>query len=256
MMKWHRWLWLFLFVLGQTALQGQVVNIEEQRITGTRDSVRWYGYLRGSAALAKVKQQSLILQGQTKVQYKTPKNLVLLLLNLNLLRAGNEDFTRNAFAHLRYNRKLNDVWVWEAYAQVQTSPIQLLDQRDLAGTGLRWRLLKSKDGRQRIYAGAAVLWEQNRFSGAEGFQTRYRSSNYLSTTFRPSKQVTLINTTYWQPTLGLIKNYRLSSEWLLKVDFTKKLSFTVEFDYGIDKNLPVGAPAETFAWRNGVMWQL
>jgi hypothetical protein len=78
----------------------------------------------------------------------------------------------------------------------------------------------------------------------------------LSTTLRPSKQVTLIQTTYWQPVLGYIRNYRLSSEWLLKIDLTKKLAFTVDFDYTIDKNLPPGAPAETFAWRNGISLQL
>jgi hypothetical protein len=78
----------------------------------------------------------------------------------------------------------------------------------------------------------------------------------LSMTLRPSKQVTLITTTYWQPVLGLIKNYRLSSEWVLKVDITKKLAFTVDFDYSIDKNLPIGAANEIFAWRNGILWQL
>jgi hypothetical protein len=66
----------------------------------------------------------------------------------------------------------------------------------------------------------------------------------------------LIQTTYWQPVLGLIRNYRLSSEWLLKVDLTKKLAFTLDFEYSIDKNLPPGAPKENFAWRNGLSWQL
>lgn len=237
------------------ALNAQVVNIEEQRITGTVDSVRWYGYLRGSVAVNKVKEQSLILQGQTKVQYKHDRDLALLLLNINLLRAGQQDFSRTAFAHLRYNRKFNDIWVSEAFAQIQTSPIQLLTQRSLVGGGLRWRILKSADKRQRIYAGAALLWEQNRFSTDEGSDVKYRSSNYVSCTFRLGKQVVLINTTYWQPVLGLIRNYRLSSESLLKIDFTKKLALTLEFDYGIDKNLPAGAASETYAWRNGIAWQ-
>ncbi len=244
------------------ALQGggtataQIVNIEEQRITGTRDSVHWYGSLRGNASLVQVQKQSLQLQIQGKVQYKDKRNLTLLLLNLNLLRADKQDFARQAFAHLRYNYKISDTWIWEAFTQVQTSPIQLLQQRNLVGTGIRYRLLKSKDGRQRMYLGAALVGEQNEFTGDETKQTRYRSSNYLSMTFRPSKLVTLITTTYWQPVLGLIKNYRLSSEWALKVDISKKLAFTVDFDYSIDKNLPLGAPNETFAWRNGVLWQL
>lgn len=246
---------LFLSV-NSKQLRAQVVNIEEQRITGTRDSVHWYGHLRGGFSLAKVQQQSLQMQVQSKVQYKNDRHLTLLLLNLNLLRAGEQDFARQAFAHLRYNYKLTDTWVWEAFAQVQTSPIQLLQQRNLVGSGWRYRLLKSKDGRQRVYLGAAWLWEHSRFTEPDGPRTWHRSSNYISTTFRPGNKVTLINTTYWQPVWGLIKNYRLSSEWLLKVDLTKKLAFTVDFEYGIDKNLPAAAPSETYAWRNGISWQL
>ena len=131
-------------------LSAQVVNIEEERITGTNDSTHWYGYLRGNAALVKVKEQSLQMQGQAKVQFKRDPHLTLLLLNLNLLRAGGNDFTRQAFAHLRYNYKLSRTWTWEVFAQLQTNPLQQLQQRSLVGAGPRWRLFKSADGRQRV----------------------------------------------------------------------------------------------------------
>lgn len=249
LLSWPVLLWCY-------SLPAQIVNIEEQRITGTNDSTHWYGYLRGSASLVKVRQQSLQLQGQSKVEYKRDPQLVLLLLNLNLLRAGEQDFSKQAFAHLRYNYKLGNACTWEVFTQLQTSPLQLLQQRSLAGTGLRWRLLKSADGRQRVYLGTAWLWEQNRFSEPYATQSWHRSSNYLSFTFRAGKQSVLIGTTYWQPVWGLAGNYRLSTEWLLKLGLTKKISFTVDFSYGIDKNLPPGAPAETYAWRNGITWQL
>lgn len=245
-----------VLLLCYTSARAQIVNIEEQRITNTNDSTRWYGYLRGSAALTKVKQQSLQLQGQSKIQFKKDPHLALLLLNINLLRAGNQDFAKRAFAHLRYNYELAKNLNWEAYAQIQTSPIQLLDQRRLLGTGLRWRLLKSANGRQRIYLGAAWLWEHNIFTEPYAQQFWNRSSNYLSTTLRFSKQATLIGTAYWQPVWGRISNYRLSTEWVLQVAITKKLALTIDFSYSRDNNLPPEAPSETYAWRNGITWQL
>lgn len=247
----------FLIFLGCCArTPAQIVNIEEQRITGTSDSVRWYGYLRASAAFARVKQQSLQLQGQSKVQFKRNPHLALLLLNINLLRAGGDDFTRQAFAHLRYNYKLNDAWTWEAFAQLQTSPLQQLLLRGLAGAGPRWRLFKSGDGRQRIYLGSAWLWEENRFAEPFTRQAWHRSSNYVSVTFRVGKQNTLVGTTYWQPVWGLIRNYRLSTDWLLNVALTRKLSFTLDFSYSVDNNLPPGAPSQAYTWFNGITWQL
>ena len=244
------------FLLFAPVLSAQVVNIEEQRITGTNDSTHWYGYLRGSASLVKVKQQSLQLQGQSKVQFKNDPHLLLLLLNLNLLRAGDKDFAKQAFAHLRYNHKFTDLLTGEAYGQLQTSPLQGLDQRRLVGAGIRWRLLKSPNGRQRIYLGAASLWEHNIYTENGRQQFWNRSSNYISWTLRVGQQNALIATTYWQPVWGLIKNYRFNTEWLFKIGLTKKLSLTIDLSFTIDKNLPPGAPSETYAWRNGLSWQL
>lgn len=247
---------LILFTIFISASTAQVVNIEEQRITGTVDTLHWYGHVHGGMALAKVEQQSLQVQGDIKIQFKDDPHQVLLLLDVNLLSAGDEDFTRQAFAHLRYNYKLSRTWSWEAFGQIQTSPIQLLEQRNLIGTGVRWRILKSKDGRQRIYLGTALLWEYNQFTESNGSSTLQRSSNYLSTTFRPGEKIELIQTTYWQPSLKDIHNYRLSTDWQFKIELTKKLAFTIDFEYSIDKNLPPGAPSETYAWSNGISWQL
>ncbi|MBL7810280.1 MAG: DUF481 domain-containing protein [Saprospiraceae bacterium] len=247
--------WILAFGLFCTDLPAQIVNIEEQRITGTSDTVHWYGHLRGSSSFVKVKNQSFQFQSQVKVQYKSDPHMLLLLLNAAWLRAGGTDISRQAFAHLRYNYKLSETWTWEAFSQIQNSPVQLLQQRVLAGTGVRWRALKSKNGRQRIYLGAAWLWEENLFSGDAPSNSWHRSSNYISSTFRAGKHAALIQTTYWQPVIGYIRNYRLSSEWVLKVDLNKHLALTIEFDYSVDQNLPQGAPKEFIAWRNGLAFQ-
>ena len=165
-------------------------------------------------------------------------------------------FPRQAFAHLRYNYKISPHWTWEAFAPLQTGPLQQLRQPSLLGSGPRWRVFKSAAGRQRVYLGAAWLWEENQFSESDAPQAWHRSSNYVSATLRIGKQSALITTTYWQPVWGLIRNYRLSTEWLLKIALTKKLSFTLDFSYSVDKNLPAGEPKETYAWLNGVSWQL
>ncbi len=247
---------LLMATLAYGPLKAQVVNIEEQRITGTNDSTHWYGHLRASAALAKVRQQSLQLSGEARVEYKSDPHMVLLLIHESLLRAGGNDFTNLAFAHLRYNYKFNATWVGEIYTQLQTSPLQLLQERRLLGAGLRWRLFKSADSRQRLYAGTSWLWERNHFSGSDVAQYWNRSSNYLSLTLRAGKQSSLTGTTYWQPVWGLIRNYRVSTTWVLKIALTKKVALNIDFTYYVDKNLPAGAPAETYSWRNGVTWQL
>ena len=222
----------------------------------TNDSVSWYGRLTGTGNLTRVRKQSLLINIAGTVEYKNKRHLTLALLNLRLIRAGQEDFSRDAFAHLRYNYKLSKILIWEAYTQIQSSPIQLLQQRRLIGTGLRLRFFQSPNGRQHIHLGSSVMFEQNKFSEEPDWQGLYRSSNYFALALRTKNQFSIVSTAYWQPVLGLIKNYRFSSESVVSIKITRKLAFNTVFYYNIDKNLPANAPLETYGWRNGVTWEL
>lgn len=242
--------------LNAKQVEGQIVNIEEQRITGTNDSTRWYGHLKAAFNLTKVQQTAIQWSADSKVQYKNQRHLSLLLLNYNLLKAGDNDFVNSAFAHLRYNYKLTNPLVWEAYAQLQTNKLLFIRTRLLFGTGLRQRVFLTSDGRNRLYAGASWMWEQNDFIGEEGFRSWHRFSSYVSTTFRFGKNYSLIGTNYWQPVIGMIKNYRILSDWTLNLPVSKKLSFTLDFTYTKEIGLPLEAPSETITWKNGLTWLL
>lgn len=234
------------------AVSAQIVNIEERRITGTSDTVNWYGHVRLGANVSKVKDQVLQFNATGQVQYKEGKNLALLLFNGRFLRAGNKDFNQSWFAHQRYNYKLSDKLVAEAFLQAQYNKILLIKLRALAGAGLRYRFLKSRDGRQRLYAGLAYLYEHDEFLQGAGSADRGRLSSYVSFTFRTPQGVKLVGTTYFQPALADFGNYRLSSEWRLDAPLAKKLSFFMDFTYTTDQSLPLDAPTSTYAWLNGL----
>lgn len=234
----------------------QIVNIEERRITGTNDSTHWYGHLNLAANLSKVKDQILQFSATGQVQYKKDRSLFLLLLDGKFLRAGEQDFNRAGFAHLRYNYKISDPLVLEAFAQAQYNKLLLIELRVLAGAGLRYRLFKDKSGGNRIYAGMAYLYERNRFLEGGGETGWHRLSNYISFTFRPWQGVKLVSTTYYQPQLFDLANYRFSTEWRLDMPLGKRLSFTTDFTYSIDRSLPIDAPASTYAWLNGLTFRL
>ena len=236
-------------------LRAQIVNIEEYRITGTNDTTHWYGHLKGSGSVAKVKQQSLQFNAEARIQFKKDPHLILWLLNSSLLRAGDQNFQNQVFAHTRYNYKLSERWTAEAYAQIQSNPLQELNSRKLIGSGIRYRALKSGNGRQRMYLGASDMVEENIFTAPYPSNTRHRFSSYASITFRVGTQATLYSTSYWQPVWGLIKNYRFSSDWNLAVTIAKKVSLTSEFIYNYDSGLPETATASSYLWRNGLMWR-
>jgi len=245
----------FLLSFCSEKMLAQIVNIEERRITSTNDTTDWYGFLRFGATLSKVKDDILQFNSTGQIQYKHNRNLTLLLLDARLLRAGDQDFNRSGFAHLRYNRELSDPLKFEAFAQGQFNKLLLIESRLLAGSGLRYRLLKSKDGKQRIYSGLAMLFEKNTFLENLGEQEWWRLSSYISFTFRPWEGVKLVSTTYFQPQIDDWENYRMSSELRLDMPLGKKLSFYTDFSMSIDQSLPADAPTSVYAWVNGLTWR-
>ena len=244
----------FLF-LQVTELGGQIVNIEDRRIKGTNDTTNWYGFVSIGATVAKIQDDIFQFNATGQLQYKQPKSLTLLLLDARSLRAGDQDFTRSGFAHLRYNRDLSQRLVWEAYGQIQANKLLLIEQRSLAGTGLRYRFFKSDDGRDRLYVGLAGLYEKNRFLENMGEASWWRVSSYLSLTLHPWEGVTLIGTTYFQPQVDDWENYRFSSEWRLNTPLGKRLNFSSTFSYSVDQSLPETAPVSTYTWVNGLTYR-
>ena len=243
---------LLLSIFLHTHLSAQIVNIEERRISGTNDSTYWYGTLRLGANMVKVKEEVVRFKGTGQIQYKKGRSMTLLLADGNFLRAGNKDFNKKLFGHLRFNYKLGETLTSEAFVQGQYNKLLLLRLRALVGTGLRFRFLKSMDGQQRVYGGMAYIYEANRFLEEIPDRNWHRLSTYVSFTFHPWEGVKLINTTYFQPVLSDFGNYRFATEWRLDTPLGKKMTFFTDFSMSIDQSLPVGAPTNTYAWLNGV----
>ena len=244
-----------LFGIIPVVLSAQIVNIEEQRITGTNDSVHWYGHLRFGANLVKVQEEVLQLNISAQVEHKMGKSLLLFLMDSRFLRAGGKDFNNAGFAHMRYNRKLADPLSVEVFTQAQYNRLLFMELRALVGSGLRYRLFKDSSGKNRIYVGAAYLFEHNRFTDETADRNWHRLSSYLSFTFRPWPGVTLASTTYFQPKITYWSNYRFSTEWRLDTPLGKKLSCFTDFSMQTDKALPPGAPVNTYAWQNGLTFK-
>lgn len=110
----------------------QVINIEDKRIK--TDTVGWSG--SGELSLYANKNNDMVLSLQTDLhlQYKTKKSLWLLLTDIATVQVNNEQhFVNSGFQHFRYNYKIRDRFVWEAFAQGQYNEPLAIDYRLLAG---------------------------------------------------------------------------------------------------------------------------
>src|SRR6185295_18151476 len=112
--KYSYFLFLF-FLVAAPALHSQIVNIESSRMQS--DTVGWLGSAGAGFRLNDNSQKVIQISVNSHIQYKTQKDIWLLIGNYGLLKAGGSKFIKYRFDHLRYNHKLNPWLRWEIFTQ-------------------------------------------------------------------------------------------------------------------------------------------
>jgi hypothetical protein len=244
-----------LFFLFQSCIfcksSAQIVNIESARMQS--DTVGWMGGAGLAATLRQSVAKILSMDAEAHFQYKTKndKGLWLILGSYGFLKGGNLKYVSNRFAHLRYNRKVNNWLRWEVFTQLLNNLITQIDSRFLVGTGPRFKIVKNKI--LRLYAATLVMYEHEvEITTPAIRENDIRSSSYITFTFTPKNNIELISTTFYQPVFNNIKDYRILNQAIFKVKASKHFALSVKWDYLYD-SFPAGtSPRTTYTLSTGI----
>ena len=164
-------------------------------------------------------------------------------------------FINRGIQHLRYNYKINESIKLEAFVQSQYDAISEIDFRGLIGIGPRFKL-SNNDACYRIYLGTLAIYEYEKTSGIEGeiIERNIRGSSYLSFSFYPTDAISIVSTSYYQPILKELADYRLSNNTTLSFKIIEKLSFTTNFNYSYDAFPVQGIPKTQYDLTNGLSY--
>ncbi|MFN8290455.1 MAG: DUF481 domain-containing protein [Chitinophagaceae bacterium] len=240
-----------LLINGKT----QIVNVESARMQS--DTVGWMGSFGAAFSMSKNTVNIFGANADVHVQYKTSNDqgLWLILGNLNFLKAGNSRFFSDGLFHLRYNRKVNEWLRWEFFGQFQNNDVTQIDSRILLGTGPRFKLVKLKTF--KLYAATLLMYENEKeATSPKVTHSDLRSSSYLSFTWLPRDYLEMISTTYFQPLVNKLSDYRFMNQLSFKVKATPHFSLSVKWNYLHDR-FPAGtAPRTTYNFATGFTYDL
>jgi hypothetical protein len=224
-----------------------IVNVENSRIQS--DTTGWKGDVGTAFSYTKNVQEILNINARMHLQYKTEKDLYLLLANYNLLTSFSQKLLNNMFYHFRYNRKLGKVVRLEAFTQWQQNSINNIDLRAIVGAGPRFKMLDSK--RWKIYAGVLAMYEHEVDRAPKVVFNDLRSDNYLTFTYKPNDVLSVTSTTFYQPLFRQINDYRVLNQVVFNIKATKHFAITTNWDFLFDSNPAVGTPTSNFMVTNG-----
>jgi hypothetical protein len=238
---------IFVFFSKQDCI-GQIVNMESQRYQ--TDTTGWAGTVGGNFSLSNYGQKVFAVNAHGHVQYKSKKSLYLFLGGYGFLKGDKQSFVDHGFLHFRYNYKLTNVVRLEAFTQVQQNVITRIQYRYLFGAGPRFKILGAE--KLRIYAGSLPMYEIEKEKDRPKPLYDWRLSSYLSITFVPNKQTELTTTTYYQPVMFDIGDYRLLNQSSLKVKAAKKIAIAINWNYQYDASPATGVVTDTYNFSTGI----
>lgn len=244
---------LFLFfLLTFSYAPAQVINVETLR--KKTDSAKWTGSVSLDVSLTKNKNNIFKIANKADVQYNNKKELWLFVNDLKFEKAAGESFVNKGTQHLRYNHSVTEIIKIEGFVQAQYDAISEIDFRGLIGAGPRFKLSTNED--YRFYLGTLIMYEYEQASEVEDNNTHkdIRASTYFSFSIYPIETVGIISTSYYQPRVDALKDYRLSSTTSVLLKIWENLSFKTTFIFNYDAYPVITIPKAQYELTNGLLF--
>ena len=121
------------------------------------------------------------------------------------------------------------------------------------GAGPRFKLTMSE--KYKLYLGTLIMYEHEELSdNITQIQRNFRGSAYFSFSLYPSDNVSLVSTTYYQPLLNQISDYRISSQSSLVVGLVKNFALNTSYTFMYDISPAIGIPTSQYDFSTGITY--
>ncbi len=188
------------------------------------------------------------------IGFATGRHLMYLNASGNYAHLSQETQVSNAFAHARYNLRLNSWLLGELFAQIESDRFRRIALRELAGIGPRFELLDTDA--LGVYYGCAYMLEHTRLRrGTPAVEGRpdlvHRFSNYASLAASlDGERVVLSETIYYQPRFDEVDDYKILSVSEFDFQVSGPLTAGINATLRYERPTPTDVKHFDFALKN------
>ena len=165
-------------------------------------------------------------------------------------------FINKGMAHARIIWRSTQHLLLESFVQKQFNESILLNDRNLAGGGVRLAL-RPASSKFNVYLGIGGMWEHERINDKElGDITTsiVRSTNYLNWTWQLDERITTSATGYYQFYVRRFQDYRILFQGSITFRLTTKLAFPLRVNFRYDSEPPTGIQKHDVEIFNGLRY--
>ncbi|WP_347373143.1 DUF481 domain-containing protein [Aequorivita sp. Q41] len=244
-------LFFTLFIISTISAKAQVINAESLRKVS--DTSGFSGSTGFDISLQRDVNDKFSIETNVNLQYKKNKHLVLLKNEIEFQKIENSKFENKGIQHLRYNYKFHPRIAFEFFAQAQYNKVSKINFRGLTGIGPRFKLSKFEN--YKFYLGTLVMYEHQELSDdITPMERVFRASAYFSFSLFPTENISVSSTTYYQPQLKDIKDYRVATETSLLIDLYRNFTFKTTYTFTFDASPAIGIPNSQYNLSSGIVY--
>lgn len=231
---------IFLILLINSSTFSQV-NTEKFR--RELDETGFLGKISLAGGLASGNSEFVKVKGGLRIDYAGNKYDLFLVGNYEFEEANDDKVVNKGFAHLRNIIELSPEFFLEFFLQKEYNQFILLEDRNLAGAGLRADLIKifsdEENSSIEIFVGTGLMYENEKYNiPVSPGSDLVRSTNYLTFKWQINQGFSFITINYFQFDTARLSDHRFITDTSLNFLIIKNFSFSSALSYRFD-NEPV-----------------
>ncbi len=253
-----RYVAIIAYFLSICSIATAQVNTEAMRRIDLESG--WYNRLTLNLSYESGNTDFLALRANFRSDYLRGRYHAFAVTTFQQARKDGKAFTNKGFIHVRGIRLLNQRLMAEIFVQRQFNESILLNERNLAGGGIRITVLRSMRAAEgasdsSLHVGMGAMWEKESLDLPHEEETAMvRSTNYITGIWHINEQATGSATCYYQPSVERFSDFRILFEGNLQLRMTRDLALNIKLNLRYDNEPPMSLEKHDLEIMHGVSY--
>lgn len=240
-----------VFVILSQVGAAQILNVEKDRIEQDTSRV-WLGSANLTFNLRKQQVDVLTLTAFSNTVRLTDQHSYMLISNMSLIKVSGAQVISDGYAHLRANLMRKHKLSYELFTQKQYDQSRGMRNRELAGAGVRYKLLSNNRFTLAVGSGAMYEYEVWHFEQSDSTTRLIKSTNYATLHAKISQHIEANIIGYYQARFDWLDQPRLIADANILVSINKHFSFTTRIITFYDASPVVPVNRFIYSLTNGL----
>lgn len=245
-------IFLLSFLILSPSIHAQLLNVESVRTNA--DTTGWYGELEFDLSLNHYNEDVFEFTNESNLSYFSEDHAYMLLNKLKFVNLDGNSLISSGYVHLRSTFSRKEKLSPELFLQYQYNNNLGLNNRALAGAGIKYRFYRSNNWQASISTALMAEYEEWQLNDQASIENEFlKSTSNISLRGKLSETARFRLIGYYQARPDRFFKARSILESGLQMDLSKRVAVSINFVASYDAEPIIDIPNLTYELSNGFL---